>query len=60
MLNIDPKYSPILLEALEDLMYKVSIELEKLKGGPLTKSRKYLTQKQQQIEQLQHMISINS
>lgn len=60
MINIDPKYSPLLLEALEDLMYKVSIELEKLKGGPLTKSRKYLTEKQQQIEELQHLVSIHS
>lgn len=60
MLQIDPKYSPILLEALEDLMYKVSIDLEQLKGGPLTQSRQYLTEKQQQIEKLQHLISINT
>jgi hypothetical protein len=58
MLEIDPKYKPILLEALEDLMYKLSLQLEGLKGGPLTKERKDLTDKQNLLEELQHLISI--
>ena len=60
MLEIDPKYKPVLLEALEDLMYKLSMQLEDLKGEPLTASRKQLTQKQKQVEVLQHLISMHS
>lgn len=56
-MNIDPKYKPILLEALEELMYKLSLQLESLKGGPLTKDRKELTEKQAMLEELQHHIS---
>ena len=58
MLNLDQKYKPILLEALEDLMYKLSLQLEDLKGGPLTKERKDLTEKQNLLEELQHQISL--
>jgi hypothetical protein len=46
-----------MLEALEDLMYKLSLQLEGLKGGPLTKERKELTDKQTMLEELQHLIS---
>ena len=46
-----------MLEALEDLMYKLSLQLEDLKGGPLTKERKDLTDKQATVEELQHLIS---
>ena len=54
---IDSKYKPLVLEALEDLMYKLSLQLEGLKGGPLTKERKELTDKQAMLEELQHLIS---
>ena len=54
---IEPKHKPLLLEALEDLMYKLSLQLENLKGGPLTKERKELTEKQAMLEELQHLIS---
>lgn len=57
MQNIDPKYKPILLEALEEMMYKLSLQLDALKGGPLTKERKALTEKQNMVEELQHLIS---
>jgi hypothetical protein len=57
MQPIDPKFKPLLLEALEDLMYKLSLQLETLKGGPLTKERKDLTSKQDMLEELQHLIS---
>jgi hypothetical protein len=54
---IDNKFRPLLLEALEDLMYKLSLQLEELKGGPLTEERKELTDKQVKLEELQHIIS---
>jgi hypothetical protein len=54
---IDAKYKPLVLEALEDLMYKLSLQLDGLKGGPLTKERKDLTDKQALIEELQHLVS---
>lgn len=57
MIEIDPKYGPILLEALEEAMYKLSIQLEELKGQPLTDQRKQLTEKQSSLEELQHLIS---
>lgn len=55
-MNIDPKYKPLILEALEDMMYKISLQLEELKGGPLTKERKALTEKQAEVEKAQHAI----
>jgi len=60
MLSIDPKYKPILLEALEEFMYKLSLDQEKLKGQPLTPARKAITKKQEMIEELQHFISSTS
>ncbi|WKZ61259.1 MAG: hypothetical protein QY309_07175 [Cyclobacteriaceae bacterium] len=57
VMTIDPKYKPILLEALEDMMYKLSIQQEKLKGKPLTAERKEITNKQTLVEELQHQIS---
>lgn len=59
MIQIDAKYGPILLESLEDLMYKLSMQLNELKGGPLSKERKTLTHKQNQVEELQHLISVS-
>ena len=58
MIKIDPDYKHILLEALEDMMYKLSLQLEEFKGEPLDKERKALTQKQAKVEKLQHIISI--
>lgn len=57
LMTIDPKYKPILLEALEEMMYKLSLQLAELKGGPLTPERKKLTAKQNSVEELQHLIS---
>jgi hypothetical protein len=56
-MTIDPKYKPVLLEALEDMMYKLSMQLEPLKGKPLTGERKQLTAKQSALEELQHLVS---
>lgn len=55
-MKIDSKYKPLLLEALQDLMYKISLQQAKLKGQPLTRQRKSLTEKQNQIEELQHLV----
>ena len=57
MIELENANKAILLEALEDLMYKLSLQLEDLKGGPLDKSRKELTEKQKKVEHLQHLIS---
>ena len=57
MIAIDPKNKDLLLEALEELMYKLSLDLAQMKGGPMTKERKALTAKQEAIEMLQHEIS---
>ncbi|MCB0657813.1 MAG: hypothetical protein KDC57_16825 [Saprospiraceae bacterium] len=57
MITVDSNYRQILLEALEDLMYKISLQLNEMKGGPLTGERKKLTKKQKQLEELQHLIT---
>jgi len=57
-MNFDVKHKLILLEALEDMLYKLSMQLEDLKGKPLTGERKVLTKKQEVVEELQHLISM--
>ncbi|ELR71520.1 hypothetical protein C900_02583 [Fulvivirga imtechensis AK7] len=52
MIKIDSQYKALLLEALEDMMYKLSLQLDELKGGPLDQERKALTQKQTEVEKL--------
>lgn len=59
MISIDAKNKKLLLEALEELMYKLSLQLSDLKGGPMDKQRRALTAKQEQIEKLQHEISVS-
>ncbi len=54
MPHIDPDKVELILEALEELMYKVSLQLEDLKGGPMTRERRDLTAKQRELETLQH------
>lgn len=56
-MNIDVKYKDILLEALEDKMYQISLRLNDMKGMAMTEERKRLTRMQRQIEKLQHLIS---
>lgn len=59
MIPIDPTYKDLLLEALEDMMYKLSLQLDELKGEPLDARRKQLTKKQQKVEKLQRLISMH-
>ncbi len=58
MIQLDSSYRPLLLEALEDKMYKLSLQLNEMKGQALTERRKELTKKQKKLEELQHLISI--
>ena len=60
MVKIDSKYVPILLEGLEELLYKLALQMEDLKGGPMTPERKRLDKKQKMVEDLQHKISLQS
>ena len=55
-MEIDNKYQSIILEALEEMMYRISLDLASYKGGPLTKERRALTRKQAKLEKLQHLI----
>lgn len=59
-MELPEKYHPVMMEALQDLLYKVSLELSTLKGQPLTRERKRLTRKQTEIEELQHLIWTNT
>lgn len=57
-MEIPDKYRKITVEALGDLMYRVSLDLSKLKGQPLTRERKRLTKKQRDIEDILHLLSV--
>ncbi len=57
VIRIDSKHVPVLLEGLEELLYKLALQMEELKGGPMTPERKRLDHKQKLVEELQHDIS---
>lgn len=57
MANIDAKHIPLLLEAIEELLYKTALRLEEFKGEPMNKERRELSQKQRELEQLRHELS---
>jgi len=46
------------VKALSDYQYKISLELNEMKGQSLTKSRKELTAKQRLIGELRRQLSI--
>ena len=60
VIRIDSKHVPVLLEGLEELLYKLALQMEDLKGGPMTPERKRLDQKQKEVEELQHQISVQA
>lgn len=60
MIEIDDKNRMLLLEAIEELMYKVSLQLESFRGKPLSKERKALTIKQNNLEKIQHEIHLSA
>ena len=49
---LNAKEREILLEALEDYLYKVALAMEGYKGKPMNKARRELDRKQQVVEQL--------
>ena len=51
-IQIKEKYKPVLVEALNDYLYRVSLELNKMKGDPMTPRRKELSKKQRLLEEL--------
>ena len=53
-MEIDEKYRNVIREALSDYLYKVSLELNDMKGKALTDRRKELTKKQQLLEELRN------
>ena len=57
MITIPVKFGPLMLETLEESLYKVAMEMESLKGGPMTAERKKLDKKQKELEEIQHKIS---
>ena len=57
MIQIDSRYRSLLLEALTEMRYKISLQLETYKGQPMSQQRKELTRKQQEVEQLQYLLS---
>ncbi|QNL21731.1 hypothetical protein HZR84_07200 [Hyphobacterium sp. CCMP332] len=58
MIQIPEKYKGLLLETIEEALYKIALNMEDLKGGPMTPQRKKLDKKQKDLEALQHKISI--
>ena len=54
--KVDAKYHIVLQEALDDYLYKVSLELNELKGHSLNNRRKELTKKQRLIEELRNKL----
>ena len=55
-LKVDSKYYTVLREALDDYLYKVSLELNDLKGHTMNNRRKELTRKQRLIEELRNKL----
>ncbi len=55
-MNIPAEYQKILLVAVEEYMYQLSLKLAKMKGQPLTQERKELTRQQRKLEELQHLV----
>lgn len=58
MIKVSEKYKDLMLEAIEESLYRIALNMEELKGGPMTAARKKLVKKQKSLESLQHEISI--
>jgi len=56
-LSIDEKYKDVMLEALGDFLYKISLELNEMKGQSMTKRRKELTKKQKLVEEVRRRLN---
>ncbi|MEQ8360554.1 MAG: hypothetical protein RH860_13780 [Cytophagales bacterium] len=58
MIQIPEKYKGLILETIEEALYKIALNMEDLKGEPMTPQRKKLDKKQKELEALQHKISV--
>ncbi len=58
MIQIPEKFKDLILETIEEALYKIALDMEGLKGGPMTPQRKKLDKKQKELEALQHKISV--
>lgn len=56
MLQIATDEIPLLLEAIEELLYRIALRMEELKGGPMTEERRELILRQRRLEALQHRL----
>ena len=45
MIQIPEKYKGLILETIEEALYKIALNMEDLKGGPMTPQRKKLDKK---------------
>jgi len=55
-IKLEDKYKVILKEAMDDYIYKVSLQLNEMKGQSMTDKRKELTDKQRYAEKLRKAI----
>lgn len=60
IMQLSKKQKQLILEALEDLMYKIAIQLDNYKGGPMDPARTELDKKQKALEKLVHHIEKSS
>ena len=58
--SIEEKYRGVVLEAMNDYLYKVSLELNQLKGGAMTNRRKELTRKQKLMEEIRSHLNASN
>ncbi len=57
MISIEEKYKDIVKEALGEYLYKISLELNEMKGKAMTNRRKELTKKQRLLEEVRSNFS---
>ncbi len=58
-IQIDDKFKDVLVEVLDDYLYRVSLELNALKGQPMTSNRKDLTKNQRKMEELRNLLLVS-
>jgi len=56
-ISIDAKYKDVMHEAFSDYLYKISLELNEMKGQAMDNRRKELTKKQRLAEDLRRQLN---
>ena len=46
------KEKQLIIDALEEMLYRIAMDMEKLKGGPMDRERKRLDKLQKRVEDL--------